>query len=314
LVAALFVEKNGVYYGLPDVDPWDEERDARKYAGPWPVVAHPPCSSWCQLASVNEARWGKRIGDDGGCFAAALKAVRTFGGVLEHPAYSLAWKEFELPRPARYGWTSKFGDEGWSTELSQSAYGHAARKRTWLYAVGVDFRRGPVLRWWEDHGRGVVGAGVHSGESAGRLRVEGYEARATPLAFRDALLNMARSALHTNPHNHAPEGADQIRTGEQIRRGPYTYDGQTELLYFAQADDGPVKIGISSKPEKRLNELQVCNAHEVTLLGVFEVPRGHEKFLHAQLSQHRIRGEWFEPHADVWVAFEACEFVAEEVA
>jgi len=43
-VAALYVETGGVYYGLPDVDPWDEERDARLYAGPWPVVAHPPCS------------------------------------------------------------------------------------------------------------------------------------------------------------------------------------------------------------------------------------------------------------------------------
>ena len=45
-VAALYVETNGVYYGLPDVDPWDEERDARLYDGPWPVVAHPPCARW----------------------------------------------------------------------------------------------------------------------------------------------------------------------------------------------------------------------------------------------------------------------------
>lgn len=38
-IAALYVQRDGVYYGLPDVDPWDEERDARLYAGPWPVVA-----------------------------------------------------------------------------------------------------------------------------------------------------------------------------------------------------------------------------------------------------------------------------------
>ena len=90
-VAALYVETGGVYFGLPDVDPWDEARDARLYAGPWPVVAHPPCQRWCQLASVNEKRWGARIGEDHGCFAAALHAVRTFGGVLEHPAHTLAW-------------------------------------------------------------------------------------------------------------------------------------------------------------------------------------------------------------------------------
>jgi hypothetical protein len=27
-VAALYVQTDGVYYGLPDVDPWDEQRDA----------------------------------------------------------------------------------------------------------------------------------------------------------------------------------------------------------------------------------------------------------------------------------------------
>lgn len=54
MIAALFVQTNGAYFGLPDVDPWDEARDARKYSGPHPVVAHPPCSkrppaliSWC---------------------------------------------------------------------------------------------------------------------------------------------------------------------------------------------------------------------------------------------------------------------------
>lgn len=47
-VAALYVERDGAYYGLEHVDPWDVERDARTYAGPWPVVAHPPCNTWCQ--------------------------------------------------------------------------------------------------------------------------------------------------------------------------------------------------------------------------------------------------------------------------
>ena len=43
MIAALFVQKNGAYFDLPDVDPWDEERDARLYSGPHPVVAHPQC-------------------------------------------------------------------------------------------------------------------------------------------------------------------------------------------------------------------------------------------------------------------------------
>ena len=39
MIAALFVERGGVYWNQPGVDPWDEERDARLYAGPWPVIA-----------------------------------------------------------------------------------------------------------------------------------------------------------------------------------------------------------------------------------------------------------------------------------
>ena len=43
-VAALYVQTRGVYYGVDGVDAWGlPDRDAREYAGPWPVVAHPPC-------------------------------------------------------------------------------------------------------------------------------------------------------------------------------------------------------------------------------------------------------------------------------
>lgn len=189
-VAALYVEKGGVYYGLPGVDPWDEERDARLYAGPHPVVAHPPCARWGQLANVNHARYGTPIGEDGGCFGAALAAVREFGGVLEHPANSIAWRTFGLPKATRGAWTSSLDDPGASTEVSQVVYGHGARKRTWLYAVGIDFRD---LDWTDQPGVYVVGAGINTGECQGRRLPDKLAAR-TPEAFRDVLLAMARSA------------------------------------------------------------------------------------------------------------------------
>jgi hypothetical protein len=105
-IAALFVQKNGAYYGLDGVDPWDEERDARTYAGPHPVVAHPDCGPWCQVAHVNQKRYGHRVGDDDGQFEKALACVRGFGGVLEHPAQSYAWARFRLPPPRRGRWRS----------------------------------------------------------------------------------------------------------------------------------------------------------------------------------------------------------------
>jgi hypothetical protein len=187
-VAALYVETGGVYYGLPDVDPWDEARDARLYAGPWPVVAHPPCARWGQLANVNHARYGTPLGEDGGCFEAALKSVRKWGGVLEHPANSRAFHHFELPHPRGGSWQHDLWNRGYVTEVSQVAYGHPARKRTWLYLVGP-----PVeLDWSEPPHTHVVGAGIHSGESTWAPRDE--TSYATPLAFRDVLLDMARSA------------------------------------------------------------------------------------------------------------------------
>ena len=74
MIAALYVHPNGVYSGLEGVDLWDEERDARQYAGPYPVVAHPPCARWSRLAGFTEARFGLKRGEDGGCFKAALKS------------------------------------------------------------------------------------------------------------------------------------------------------------------------------------------------------------------------------------------------
>lgn len=67
MIAALFVDPRGCYANLPGVELWDEARDARLYQGPHPVVAHPPCTRWCRLAGLVEARWGYKRGEDGGC-------------------------------------------------------------------------------------------------------------------------------------------------------------------------------------------------------------------------------------------------------
>lgn len=192
-VAALYVETGGAYFDLPGVEPWDAARDARRYAGPFRVVAHPPCGRWCRLAPLNEAQYGYKVGDDGGTFAAALTAVRTWGGVLEHPAYSFAWDAFDLPRPMRYGWTQSLFDPGWTTEVSQAAYGHPCRKRTWLYYVGAN---PPALDWSEPESAQLVSdLGPGSSRRRGDDWIPGVQyaaASATPEAFRDVLLAMAR--------------------------------------------------------------------------------------------------------------------------
>lgn len=193
-VAALYVEKNGPYYGLPNVDPWDVERDARNYRGPYPVIAHPPCKRWGRYWSGGPSAKVRRIlGDDDGCFAAALWAVRTFGGVIEHPEASHAWRWFGLARPPKSGGWIRAGDErGHTCCVEQGHYGHVARKATWLYAV---LPRYPDLTWGKAWGRKRLDSGYHSKEERLRgglvhKRTSVKENRLTPIPFRDLLIEL----------------------------------------------------------------------------------------------------------------------------
>lgn len=200
-VAALFVDPRGCYAGLAGVDPWDEARDARLYAGPHPVVAHPPCSRWCRLAGLVEARWGHRRGEDGGCFASALANVRRWGGVLEHPAYTDAWAAYGLPRPDRHGGWQGTLCGGFVCQVEQGRYGHPATKATWLYAHGMAHADLPALRWgysragkgcWRDSAKRVVGWCRNNRVATDtRPTVSKREAKATPPEFRDVLIALA---------------------------------------------------------------------------------------------------------------------------
>jgi hypothetical protein len=228
MIAALYVLPNGVYSGLPDVDPWPESRDARLYDGPYPCVAHPPCARWGRYWHGGPSAKVRRVkGDDGGCFAAALAAVRKWGGVLEHPQASAAWRAFDLNEPPwGGGWIAADFVGGWTCCVEQGHYGHRARKSTWLYACGVSSL--PLLKWGNSDALCRMEALVHSAEERRAYRklpkdapaelrarrnayLESVEAAggktwcaperlskterlSTPLPFRDLLLTIARAA------------------------------------------------------------------------------------------------------------------------
>ena len=205
-IAALYVETGGTYVNLPGIECWDEERDARLYDGPHPVVAHPPCPRWGRMwfgqpLTVKLTGRRKTKGFDAGCFGSALTAVRNWGGVLEHPYGSHAWAWFGLAVPPRSGgWIKADNFGGWTCCVEQGRYGHYARKPTLLYAVGTDL---PELDWGESEPRydpeviarmglkrtkrlGEVGARGGGTDSTPRIH--------TPAPFRDLLISMARSA------------------------------------------------------------------------------------------------------------------------
>lgn len=204
MIAALFVAKNGSYQGLDEVDCWDEERDARLYDGPYPVVAHPPCQRWGKLWA-GQPLWIKRTGqrkikgDDGGCFESAINNLYKYGGVIEHPHQSHAWKHFGLKHPPREGGWIEANEILWTCCVEQGRYGHYARKPTWLL---VNRTERPELDWGisepkydpviverigleKAKRRGEVGS--QGGGTDSKLRI------GTPEPFRDLLIYLAKS-------------------------------------------------------------------------------------------------------------------------
>jgi hypothetical protein len=185
-VAALYVDAKGPYPRLPFVDCWDEARDATLYAGPWPVVAHPPCGPWGDLKSVSKETTADLA-------PIAVAQVRAFGGVLEHPLHSKLWRALRLPFPG------ELPDEhgGRSYDLQQVSWAHPCRKPTRLYCVRVP----PSLVW---AGMRYGGEPTHqiwgSPQSGHRHRTDLRAAHAamrrrTPPLFAQWLVELARSVF-----------------------------------------------------------------------------------------------------------------------
>lgn len=145
-VAILFARADSNYKALPGCDVWDAERDARRWPGGCPVVAHPPCRAWGRLRHFAKPR-----PDEKALALWAVEQVRKFGGVLEHPASSTLWPVAELPAPGK---RDQWG--GWTLPIHQHWWGHRAEKATLLYIVGCEPANVPPLPYRIDEPTHVV--------------------------------------------------------------------------------------------------------------------------------------------------------------
>lgn len=127
-IAVLFARSDSHYKSFPDCDVWDIDRDARLWPGGSAVVAHPPCRAWGRLRTFAKPRKGERL-----LATWAVRQVRKWGGVLEHPVSSLLWPKVGLPT---IGQRDKYG--GWTLGIHQNQWGHRAQKATLLYIVGCE--------------------------------------------------------------------------------------------------------------------------------------------------------------------------------
>ena len=138
MITALYLDlsRPNPYQAL-GCDCWDVVRDATLYAGPWPVVAHPPCGPWSRL----KAFCGDELLAQKHLAPLAVEQVRRWGGVLEHPAGSELWSHARLPLPG--GLPDAYG--GFTLAVEQWRWGHRAIKPTWLYIVGVNPAHIPAI-------------------------------------------------------------------------------------------------------------------------------------------------------------------------
>lgn len=188
-VAVLFARADSNYKTMPDCDVWDAERDARKWPGGAPVVAHPPCRAWGRLRALANPRH-----DEKALALFAVDQVRTHGGVLEHPKCSTLWPVAGLPAPGR---RDEFG--GWTLPIFQNWFGHRAEKPTLLYIVGcepgelppIPFVLGEATHVIGASGRRADGGRLHKGDAGWRPEVTKAEREHTPPALAAWLVEVA---------------------------------------------------------------------------------------------------------------------------
>lgn len=191
MISVLFAQENSIYKTLPDCDVWDKQRDASKYQGPNPVVAHPPCRAWSQLRGLANPEPGEKE-----LAIFAIDTVRKYGGVLEHPKSSSLWPVVGLPEP---GEMDEFG--GWTLQVIQRDFGHKANKATRLYIVGCEINNIPAIPFALGEAEYVCGAArrrkdgtrLLKGAAGWRPEVTKSEREGTPINFAVWLIELAKN-------------------------------------------------------------------------------------------------------------------------
>lgn len=178
--AILFARRDSIYKTL-DLDVYDIDRDARSFPGGDTVIAHPPCRAWGRLRHFAKPRL-----DEKELAIFAVKMVRKWGGVLEHPASSTLWQELNLPLGNR---TDEFG--GYTIDIDQFWFGHKAKKKTWLYIVGVNRQDLPPIPLKFDAITHVVNT---SKRDSNLKEITKKEREATPILLANWLVDVAKLA------------------------------------------------------------------------------------------------------------------------
>lgn len=116
-ISVLCTSKNSIYNEL-GLETYDQKRDARTYNGSGPIIAHPPCRAW----SAHMSHFAKPLPGEKSLALFCLRKIAKNGGVLEHPANSKFFEQYNLHQDIRFK----------IIEIHQSWFGYPTTKRTWL--------------------------------------------------------------------------------------------------------------------------------------------------------------------------------------
>jgi hypothetical protein len=118
------------------------------------------------------------------------------------------------------------------------------------------------------------------------------ERRAMHLRWEDA------SALIRKIKNDAEE-AVYLAQAQQFVKEWEQKEAVPQFVYFIAAEDGPVKIGVATKPKNRLKELQTSHHQRLAILATCDGDVELEKAYHKRFAAHRLSGEWFERSPEI---------------
>lgn len=127
-IVILCAAEKSVYNYLPDVEVFNQVKDAYSFSGQNKVIAHPPCAQWSRLKSF--ARVNMREKD---LAFFCYEKVMENGGIFEHP-YGSSFFKYVGVKP--------------TIILDQYDFNFPARKRTALFFSNckpIGFQPGNVL-------------------------------------------------------------------------------------------------------------------------------------------------------------------------
>ena len=75
----------------------------------------------------------------------------------------------------------------------------------------------------------------------------------------------------------------------------------TFTIYFIRPKGhlGPIKIGLSTKPDRRAESLSAWSPWPLEIMGTVPGSWDDEQFLHSCFHAHRTHGEWFQDSPDL---------------